>query len=77
MTSPGAVLAKCWRTKPDLTEVETSEGDGETVSTDKYFDKFVHRGEEKDRMAVEENKENREVVLLFLFKLEKFERFES
>lgn len=77
MTSPGAVLAKCWRTKPDLTEVETSEGDGEMVSTDTYFDKFVCREEEKDRMAVEENKENREVVLLFLFKLEKFESLKN
>lgn len=46
------------------------------VSTDKYFDKFVCREEEKDKMAVEENK-NREVVLLFWFKLEKFESLKN
>lgn len=66
----------CWRMKPDWIQVEASEGD-EMVSIDTYFDKFVSRGEEKDRMAVEENKKNGDVVLLFLFKLEKFERFKS
>lgn len=65
-----------WGMKPDLIKVEASEGDA-MVSIDKYFDKFVYRGEEKDRIAVEESKENGDVLLLFLFKLEKFERFKS
>lgn len=47
---------KCWRKKPDLTEVEASRGDEGMVSIDKYFDKSVSTGEEKDRMVMEENK---------------------
>lgn len=31
------------------------------VSVDNYFDKFIYRGEDKDRMAVDENKGNREL----------------
>lgn len=78
MTSPRVViLPKCWRMKPDLTKVEASEGGEEMVSTGKYFDKFVCREKEKETLAVGENKENRKVVLLFLFKLEKFEGFKS
>lgn len=38
---------KCRRKKPDLTKVEASRGDERMVSTDKYFDKFVYREEEK------------------------------
>lgn len=78
MTSPRVVfLAKCWRAKPHCTQVEASEGGEEVLSAGKYFDKFVCGEGDRERRWQWGRNKNREVVLLFLLKLEKLERFKS
>lgn len=74
VTSPGlAFLVTCWGTEPHLTNV-----DEEMVSTGKHFDKFVYRERKKDATAAGgKEREQGGVFLLFLFQLEKCERFKS